>query len=222
MSRPTGVAAEIEPAPPQQRLSADELRISLAATLTGWNGRTPLWIFGYGSLIWKPEFDHDRRVPARVHGYHRKLCLRSIRYRGTFDCPGLVAGLDRGGSCAGIAYRLPADAVHRQLPLLWEREMFMGSYAARWLQARRIDGHGTVRALAFVVRPDGQNYCGSLSEAEILAVLSQACGIYGTSLDYLQRTVRALHADGLRDPHLESLVTQAQRATGPHQSGPHD
>ena len=209
MTRPTGVAAEIEPIPPRQRLGAEELRASLAATLAGWNGRTPLWIFGYGSLIWKPEFEHDLRVPARVHGYHRKLCLRSIRYRGSFEQPGLVAGLDRGGSCAGIAYRLPAAAVHRHLPLLWEREMFMGSYAARWLRARRLDGRGDVRALAFVIRTDGPNYCGRLPEEEIVAVLAHARGIYGTSLDYLQRTVQALHADGLRDRHLERLARLA-------------
>jgi cation transport protein ChaC len=212
MTRPTGVAAEQEPLPPLQRLDAEALRASLAAALSGWNGRTPLWIFGYGSLVWKPEFDFDRRVPARVYGYHRKLCLRSIRYRGTAEHPGVVAGLDRGGCCAGIAYRMPAAAVHGQLPQLWEREMFMGSYAARWLQARRLDGGGGVRALAFVVVRGARNYCGRLSEAELVGILATARGIYGSSLDYLQRTVQALHADGLRDPHLERLLARAMKA----------
>lgn len=211
MSRPTGVTAETEPVA-QRRLTDDELRASLAATLGDWNGRTPLWVFGYGSLIWKPEFDFDQRVPARVFGFHRKLCLRSIKYRGTFEFPGVVAGLDRGGSCAGIAYRLPAEVVHRQLPVLWEREMFMGSYAARWLATRRLDGGGDVRALGFVVVPAGPNYCGHLTEAELIRVLTTARGVYGTSLDYLQRTVAALHADGLRDPHLERLLAMAQAA----------
>ena len=209
MSRPTGIVAETEPLP-QRRLSDEELRVSLAATLAHWDGRAPLWVFGYGSLIWKPEFDFDLRVPARVHGYHRKLCLRSIKYRGTVERPGVVAGLDRGGSCAGIGYRLPADVVRRQLPQLWEREMFMGSYAARWLSARRLDGAGSVRALSFVVVPQGQNYCGHLDEQALLEILSHARGIYGSSLEYLQRTVAALHADGLRDPHLERLLQRAQ------------
>lgn len=204
-----GVLAETEPLP-QRRLTDDELRDSLAATLSDWNRRSPLWVFGYGSLIWKPEFDFDLRVPARVFGYHRKLCLRSIKYRGTAERPGVVAGLDRGGSCAGIAYRLPAEVVHRQLPQLWEREMFMGSYAARWLQARRLDSGGRVRALAFVVVPQGQNYCGHLDPQALLEILSTARGIYGSSLEYLQRTVAALHADGLRDPHLERLLQLAQ------------
>jgi len=207
-----GIATEAEPAAQRTPLSGEELRRSLAATLAGWNGRSPIWIFGYGSLIWKPQFDHDRRIPARVFGYHRRLCLRSIRYRGSFDFPGVVAGLDRGGSCAGIAYRLPAAIARRQLPALWQREMFMGSYAARWLRVRRLDRNGTLRALAFVVVRDGPNYCGRLDEVELLAVLARARGIYGSSLDYLRRTVRALHADGLRDPHLERLLAQAGAA----------
>jgi glutathione-specific gamma-glutamylcyclotransferase len=212
MTRPSGVAAETEPVP-QQRLSDEALHAMLDATLGDWNGRTPLWVFGYGSLMWKPEFDHDRRVPARVFGYHRKLCLRSIKYRGTFDHPGVVAGLDRGGSCAGIAYRLPATVVRDQLPLLWEREMFMGSYAARWLRARRLDDATDLRALAFIVRTDGINYCGGLSEAELVMILRTARGSFGTSLDYLQRTVQALRADGLRDPHLERLARLADAPT---------
>lgn len=208
MTRPTGVAAETEPVP-QQRLSDEALREMLDATLGDWNGRTPLWVFGYGSLMWKPEFDHDRRVTARVFGYHRKLCLRSIKYRGTFAHPGVVAGLDRGGSCAGIAYRLPPKVVRDQLPALWEREMFMGSYSARWLRARCLADGSDLRALAFVVRTDGANYCGGLSEADLVHILRTARGTFGTSLDYLQRTVQALHADGLRDPHLERLARTA-------------
>lgn len=209
MNRPSGVAAEIEPLPPQQRLTEAQLQASLAAFLAGWDGAAPLWVFGYGSLIWKPEFEFDRRVAARVRGYHRKLCLRSIKYRGTFAHPGVVAGLDRGGSCAGIAYRLPAEVAQRSLPALWEREMFMGSYAPRWLTAQPLAGGAPLRTIAFVVVPQGPNYCGRLSEAELLQVLRSASGSLGTSLDYLQRTVQALHAEGLRDPQLERLARLA-------------
>lgn len=196
------------------RLSPHDLAQSLATTLAHWDGRDPLWVFGYGSLIWNPEFEFDRRVPARVYGYHRKLCLRSVRNRGTPECPGLVAGLDRGGSCAGIAYRVPADSVRAQFARLWEREMFMGSYLPRWLHARRLDGHGGLTALAFVVRRDAPNYCGRLGEGEIIDVLARACGRYGTSLDYLLRTVAGLRAEGLADPHLERLARRVQRLLG--------
>ena len=96
------------------RVTAEQQAASLHQALAGWSGRSPMWLFGYGSLIWNPEVTYDRRITARVHGYHRRLCLWSRVNRGTLDCPGLVAGLDRGGSCAGIAYRLPAETRTRR------------------------------------------------------------------------------------------------------------
>lgn len=196
---------------PNRRLTAAELRASMLRALAQLPPGAPLWVFGYGSLIWKPEFDFDERVPARIFGFHRRLCLRSVRYRGTEDCPGLVAGLDRGGSCAGVLYRLARRARGAQFARLWEREMFLGSYAAHWLAAQRLDGGGSVRALAFVVRREAGNYCGNLPQADVLQALRSACGIYGSSLDYLRHTVAALRAEGLRDRQLEQLLAQAER-----------
>jgi cation transport protein ChaC len=191
------------------RLTRGEIAESLARVLAAWDGQAPLWIFGYGSLIWKPELVFDRRITARVHGYHRRLCLWSRINRGTPECPGLVAGLDRGGSCAGVVYRVPGAAVRPQFERLWEREMFMGSYAPRWLDCRLVDGT-RVPALAFVVRQDAPNYAGRLTEPQILDVFRRgSCGRFGTSLDYLVNTVRSLHEHGLRDPHLERLVRHA-------------
>ncbi len=91
------------------RVTAEQQAASLHSALAGWSGTSPVWLFAYGSLIWNPEVTYDRRITARVHGYHRRLCLWSRVNRGTLECPGLVAGLDRGGSCAGVAYRLPAS-----------------------------------------------------------------------------------------------------------------
>jgi cation transport protein ChaC len=192
-----------------KRLSADQMRASLEAALAHWNGRTPLWVFAYGSLIWNPEVDFDCRAPARIYGYHRSLCLRSIRNRGTPEQPGLVAGLDRGGSCAGIVYRVPAAAVHAQFERLWEREMFLGSYHARWLPCHRLDRDRVVRAMAFVVRRKAPNYCGQLPDQEIVRSLRFAHGTYGSSREYLQRIVEGLQADGLGDPKLERLARLA-------------
>jgi cation transport protein ChaC len=189
-----------------QRLSRDQLEASLRASLAHWNGRAPLWVFGYGSLIWKPELDFELRLPARVHGYHRRLCLRSVMYRGTAESPGVVAGLDRGGSCAGVLFRVPAAAVRAQFPALWERELLLGSYAPRWLSARRLDRGTLVRALAFVVRRDAVNYCGQIDERQLLSMVANARGHRGSSLEYLQHTVAALREVGLRDPHLERLL----------------
>jgi cation transport protein ChaC len=185
------------------------MRASLAASLAHWDGRSPLWVFGYGSLIWKPEFEFEARQPARIHGYHRRLCLRSVSYRGTHDCPGIVAGLDRGGSCLGVAYRIGAAAVPRVFRQLWDREMFLGSYRPTWVRAQLLRG-APVEALAFVVRRDAFNYGGRLADEELVAILARACGSKGTSLEYLQRTVAALHEAGLRDPHLERLMHRAE------------
>lgn len=195
-----------------RRLTPHEMAQSLATTLSHWDGREGLWVFGYGSLIWNPEFTFDLRWPARVFGYHRKLCLRSMINRGTPECPGLVAGLDRGGSCAGVAFRVTADSVRAQFAPLWQREMSLGSYQPRWLHCRRLHDDSSLTALAFVVRRDAPNYCGSLEEQQVVDALTRASGKYGTSLEYLQRTVDGLHAEGLRDPHLERLVQKANRA----------
>jgi cation transport protein ChaC len=196
--------------PPLQ--TPEQMRATLSAALAHWNRRDPLWVFGYGSLIWNPELDFDCRAPARVYGYHRKLCLRSVRNRGTQDCPGLVAGLDRGGSCSGVVYRVPAAAVNAQFERLWEREMLMGSYHPTWLHCHRLDRPQTVTALAFVVRRDAFNYCGKLAEGEMIDILRRACGICGSSLEYLQGIVHSLRDAGLRDPHLERLARRAERA----------
>jgi cation transport protein ChaC len=194
---------------PPTRWSEAQMRASLAASLARWDGRSPLWVFGYGSLIWKPEFEFEARQPARIHGYHRRLCLRSVSYRGTHDCPGVVAGLDRGGSCLGMAYRIGASEVPRVFRELWEREMFLGSYRPTWVRAQLLRG-ARVEALAFVVRRDAFNYGGRLADAELVEILARACGSKGSSLEYLQRTVAALHEAGLRDPHLERLMHRAE------------
>jgi cation transport protein ChaC len=196
-----------EPGPP--RWTEAQMRASLDASLAHWDRRSPLWVFGYGSLIWKPEFEFEAREPARIHGYHRRLCLRSVSYRGTHECPGIVAGLDRGGSCLGMAYRVGAADVPRVFRELWEREMFLGSYRPTWLQAKLLRRAG-VEALAFVVRRDAFNYGGRLADDELVQILVRACGSKGTSLEYLQRTVAALHEAGLRDAHLERLMHKAE------------
>lgn len=192
------------------KLGPSELQASCDRALAHWDGHSPLWVFGYASLIWKPEIEFDARLPVRVHGYHRRLCLRSIAYRGTPDAPGLVAGLDRGGSCAGVAFRLPGATVKRQFALLWQREMFLNSYVPRWLPVRAAGS--TFSALAFVINRHTPLYCSGLDEAELAAVLRTARGQKGSSLDYLEHTIAALKAEGLRDRGLERLARLARKA----------
>ncbi|WP_287496722.1 gamma-glutamylcyclotransferase [Pandoraea sp. CB10b_02] len=188
-----------------RHLSPEELASSLDAALTGWDGRQDLWIFAYGSLIWNPGLPIEESLHGRVYGYHRGLYLWSRVNRGTPERPGLVLALDRGGSCAGVAMRLAAAGARERLETLWYREMAMGSYRPAWLNCALTDGR-TVSALAFVMRRDVQSYAGRLPDDIIRQVFEQAQGRYGTTHDYVARTVKALREAGMPDPALEAVL----------------
>jgi cation transport protein ChaC len=192
-------------------LNDEQLSASLAAAL----GRRPKgagwWIFAYGSLLWNPLFPVAEMRPARLRGLHRRFCLWSLAARGTPARPGLVLGLERGGSCCGVAMRLPAPLALDELHLLWRREMVVGSYHPRWVT---LDADGrTLTALTFVVRRDHPQYAGKLSLAQEADVFGCAGGAFGTCADYLERTRVALVAHGIVDPYLEALAAEvANRA----------
>lgn len=123
----------------------------------------PVWLFAYGSLIWRPECTAVERMRGRVHGYHRGLYLWSHEHRGTPEMPGTVFGLDRGGSCSGFAYRLPEDNLDTALYALWKREMPFPSYRPHWLNCRLEDGT-QVQALGFVLERHLPSYAGNLPD----------------------------------------------------------
>ncbi|HVW51430.1 MAG TPA: gamma-glutamylcyclotransferase [Trinickia sp.] len=194
------------PALGEARLLTDaELAHSLAHTMRHWDGRSDLWLFGYGSLIWNPGMPAAETVRARVRGYHRGLYLWSRVNRGTPEQPGLVLALDRGGSCTGMAFRLAGEGAAPHLQALWQREMPMGSYRPAWLPCWLADGR-RIEALAFVMRRDVPTYTGRLSDEIIRTVLGCAQGRYGTTLDYVCRTVAALRESGMPDRALEALL----------------
>jgi glutathione-specific gamma-glutamylcyclotransferase len=166
-----------------------------------------LWIFGYGSLIWRPEFDYSERRPARVHGWHRALQMWSTLNRGSPDCPGLVLALLSGGSCQGVVFRVPKARGPQALKDLWEREMPGGVYEPRWL--RCITPAGAVRALAFTLPRSSPSYCGELAAEQYRHIFQAACGRYGTTLDYTKRTYESLLAEGIHDRALERLLKLA-------------
>lgn len=176
----------------------------LARTLLEWGGQEPLWLFGYGSLLWKPDVAFVERRPARVHGWHRALKMWSRVNRGTPDCPGLVLGLLSGGSCQGMAFRIPTAQGAQELTRLWEREMPTGVYDPRWLPCAT--PHGPVRALAFTLSRKSPNHTGNLSQEEYRRIFERACGRYGSTLDYAQRTLAQLQRLEIRDRHLERLL----------------
>ena len=165
----------------------------------------PVWLFAYGSLIWRPECSAVERKRGRVHGYHRGLYLWSHEHRGTPQWPGLVFGLDRGGSCSGFAYRLPEDNLDASLYALWLREMPVPSYRPHWLTCRLDDG-SQVQALGFVLERHLPSYAGNLSDGVLSQVLANASGRYGTTRDYVEQTVSALRSHAMPDRNLEARL----------------
>lgn len=163
-----------------------------------------LLLFAYGSLIWRPEFEYAEALPARVLGFHRVLRMRSRVNRGSPQQPGLVLALLSGGSCRGLVYRIPRAAGAEVLQRLWAREMPNGVYEPRWLNCDTPSGR--LRALAFTLSRQSPNWTGPLPEPELVHIFRHACGRYGTTLDYLLRTVQGLREHGIRDRELERQV----------------
>ncbi len=195
------------------RLWSDaEIRRSLEATLRcrpeGYPGSSDVWLFAYGSLLWNPTIRYAEQRLAHLHGYHRRFCLRTVLGRGSPERPGLMLALDRGGSCRGVIYRIPAGLVRDELELVWKREMIAGSYRPRWLTVRSRDLR--LVALAFVIDRQHERYCGALSDAERIAMLATGHGILGPASDYLRETVRQLRRLGIPDRNLERLAAAVE------------
>lgn len=190
----------------------DEFHASLERVLAGWNPGHDLWIFGYGSLIWNPLFHYIERGLACVHGFHRRFCLRSRTGRGSIENPGLVLGLDFGGCCNGVAFRIAADKARHELTLIWRREMTLGSYAPRWVKVRAGGKH--LRAIAFVVNHAHPHYARTLPLDTIIRTLATAHGRLGSSADYLYQTVDCLADHGIHDAYLVALRERVMAAAG--------
>lgn len=203
-------AAVVEPAPAAALPAAlrDPAPL-LAQTRAQLRHGRELWVFGYASLIWRPEFHPAEQRLATVHGYHRALRMRSRINRGTPERPGLVFALMRGGCCRGVVYRVPRGEAPAVLEQLWAREMVTGVYDPRWLPCRT--SHGTVHALGFTLSRHSPNFTGVLDDAEVVEILRHAAGRYGTTLDYLLRTAHCLAGHGIRDREIERLVALARR-----------
>src|SRR6201747_2763255 len=162
-----------------------------------------LWVFGYGSLMWRPGFEFLERVPARLIGEHRALCVYSFVHRGTPEKPGLVLGLDRGGACRGIAFRIAEKHRAATVAYLREREQVTSVYRevmrSVWLEN---EARQRVSALAYVVDRGHVQYAGRLSLAEQLRHVQQGHGHSGANRDYVLATLQSIEAQGFRDPQL--------------------
>jgi cation transport protein ChaC len=171
----------------------------------------PVWIFAYGSLMWNPEMLFAERRAALLCGYHRSFCLYSRDYRGTPERPGLVLGLDRGGSCRGIAYRLPPEGLGAAIDRVWAREMAGQVYDMRPVQV--VTPPGKIAAYAFTVRRDNQDYAGRLTSDEAARIIATAVGGRGTGREYLANTVRHLEELGIAEGPLHRIAERVRALT---------
>jgi cation transport protein ChaC len=178
-----------------------------------------LWVFGYGSLMWSPGFAFVEQVPARLIGEHRALCVYSFVHRGTPEQPGLVLGLDRGGACRGIAFRVADQHRLATVAYLREREQVTNVYRevkrSVWLQD---DARRRVSALVYVVDRGHAQYAGRLTPSEQLRYVRQGHGRSGPNRDYVLSTVHALEAQGCRDPQLHQLAERLRDDVPAHRS----
>ena len=162
-----------------------------------------LWVFGYGSLMWKPEMDFAEARPALLNGWHRRFCLWQWRWRGSRRNPGLMLALDRGGACRGIAYRLAAPDVRGKVSAVWKREMSGNGYRPRWVKL--VTMQGPVRGLAFTANTESERYAGRISDEIAADHIARACGETGPSAEYLLETVLKCEELGIHDRFLWRL-----------------
>jgi cation transport protein ChaC len=164
----------------------------------------PLWVFGYGSLMWRPGFAHEACEPALLRGYHRAFCVYSVHHRGTAARPGLVLGLDRGGSCRGRAYRVAARDAEAVIAYLDEREQVTAVYLRRRVTIEI--GHRRVAAMAYVADRAHAQYAGKLPLHRVAEIILGGHGVSGANPDYLANTVAHLDELGINDGPLHELL----------------
>ena len=187
-------------------LSDEERRQSLEATLAAQPVPGDVWLFAYGSLIWNPAFHYAERQPVLIRGWHRQFCLATPIGRGTPEHPGLVLGLDRGGSCRGVAFRIPRSQAEAELELVWRREMVTGAYVPRWVRLHGPDLPHGMSGIAFTINRAAPNYVRPVSEAATAQTIATACGVLGSCRDYLFDTIHGLEGFEIHDHHLDRIA----------------
>ena len=173
-----------------------------------------LWIFAYGSLMWRPDFVFEEQCRGRMFGYHRALCIYSHHHRGTAERPGLVLGLDRGGSCVGLCFRIAAARRAATLEAVRIRELVSGVYAEIAAPVRLDDGR-RIAALAYAARRDHAQYAGALAPPDVTRLVAQGVGEAGANVDYVRNTHAHLDGLGIADARLAAVVAALGRGSAP-------
>tara|TARA_Y100001970_G_scaffold286588_1_gene409099 strand:- start:3716 stop:4384 length:669 start_codon:yes stop_codon:yes gene_type:complete len=185
-------------------MSKKDLSNSISRILKGHYLENGVWVFGYGSLMWNPDFDVKEKISGEVKGYQRSLCLKSMLYRGSPDYYGLVFGLDYGDSCQGMCFRIAPENLKKELLKLWEREMFAENYIPTWIKVKTKESN--ISALTFLINNKHENYVPNLGIEDIAQRVTKAKGKCGSCIDYVMNTIKHLHQSGLRDKYLEKLI----------------
>ena len=189
--------------------SCEQRAASLAATLACRPDQSPVWIFGYGSLMWNPIFEADEVASGTLEGWHRAFCLRLIAGRGTATHPGRMLALKEGGSTSGLAFRLPETRLHEELELLWKREMITGCYLPTWCALTLEDGR-RVTALAFIMDPRHPLYESDACPDHIAPLIAAASGPLGSNAQYLFSLEEELAKRGMEEESLSRLAHQVR------------
>jgi cation transport protein ChaC len=202
------------PSPGAEYLTDQEYDVAVRDTLAQVPAQG-LWLFAYGSLLWKPAFEFVESQAAVAQGWHRSFCIRIARFRGTPDRPGLMMTLDRGGQCRGVVFRIPAEQSEEKLHQLFRRELVVKDRPnmQRWLKVQT--RYGPLIALGFVANQQSKFYSGKLPLDQVAEVLSLAAGHWGSCAEYLRETVAHLEERGIRDANLwrlQGLVAERLRA----------
>jgi glutathione-specific gamma-glutamylcyclotransferase len=174
-----------------------------------------VWVFAYGSLIWNPCIHVSEMKRARLNGFHRRFCLWTHLGRGSPECPGLMLGLMPGGACAGVALRIERGIAETEFDILFRREMVSGSYDPRWVKVQVEGVEKPVRALCFLMNRAHERYAGRLSDAAVADAVARAAGPLGACRDYLEHTVAALEALGIKDKPLARMQKMVRARLAP-------
>ena len=193
---------------PENWRLTDEEREATRACVLARNGQD-LWVFAYGSLMWDPGIHVVEIRTAQLTGFHRRFCLKSELGRGSPENPALMAALDAGGSCHGLALRIPAEHVDRETQILWRREMLAGSYVPTFVPVDTPQGR-IEEAVTFVINPRCGRYV-QLDIEETARLIATGRGTRGTCLEYLENLAERLDLLGLADPHICELHQRVRR-----------
>jgi cation transport protein ChaC len=192
-----------------QPRSPEEREASLQLALGQLGPGEDAWLFGYGSLMWNPTVRYSECRDGLIYGFHRAYCFWTEGGRGSPECPGMMLALDRGGSCRGMAFRIPAAEAEAELRLIWMREMLSGVYQARWVNVHT--KRGPVRAVTFVINREHPLYARDVPLPVQARHIARAAGWIGSCREYLDNTIAHLDALGVRDSSLHRLQTLVHR-----------